>query len=131
MMAKKSCRKRPCAICRKWFLPDVRQKGRQRTCGPVCRKERHRRQCEAWNRKNKAQSQNNYLGKKLEKIADQKVANDKVAPNSYKKHLPRQTKPVLPIDIIVTKYGIKSAIMVQYVAAQILNQTRVRPSGSP
>lgn len=125
-MAKKSSRKRPCAVCRKWFLPNVRQKGRQKTCGPDCQKERHRRQCEAWNRKNKAYSKNNYLGKKLEKVADKKIT-----PNSYKKYFPRQTKPVLPIDIIVTKYGIKSAIMVQYVAAQIINQTRVRSTGFP
>ena len=53
-------------FCRKWFLPDVRQKGRQKTCSPACQRELHRRQCEQWNRKNKAVAANNYLAKKLE-----------------------------------------------------------------
>jgi len=34
-MAKNSRGKRPCSICRKWFTPDVRQKGRQKTCSPA------------------------------------------------------------------------------------------------
>jgi integrase len=42
-------RKRPCKICRKWFLPDVRQAGRQKTCSAGCRRELHRRSCAEWN----------------------------------------------------------------------------------
>jgi hypothetical protein len=46
---------------------DVRQKGRQKTCGkPDCMKEQHRRQSEKWNKKNKEYFKNNYLGKKIE-----------------------------------------------------------------
>lgn len=63
-------RKRPCSICRKWFLPDVRQKGRQVTCSPECRKERHRRKCAEWNRKHCANSKSDYLSKKLEETAE-------------------------------------------------------------
>jgi hypothetical protein len=66
-MAKNSRGKRPCSICRKWFQPDVRQKGRQKTCGPDCKNELHRRQCDEWNKKNKEYFKNNYLGKKIEK----------------------------------------------------------------
>jgi len=123
-MAKKSRRKRPCCICRKWFLPDVRQKGRQKTCGPDCQNELHRRQCADWNKKNKAYFKNNYLGKKLEK-----AAGSKTVPDSSKTSLPPQTKPVLPIEIITTEYGIKPAIIVQYLVTQIINQTRARPTG--
>ena len=65
-MAKNLCGKRPCSICRKWFQPDVRQKGRQKTCSPDCRQELHRRQCDKWNKKNKEYFKNNYLGKKIE-----------------------------------------------------------------
>jgi len=68
-MAKSSSGKRPCCICRKWFKPDVRQKGRQKTCGrPACKTELHRRHCQKWNKKNGEYVKNNYLGKKLEKI---------------------------------------------------------------
>ena len=114
-MAKRSRGKRPCCICRKWFLPDVRQKGRQKTCSPDCKKEQHRRQCQAWNKKNKAYFKNNYLGRKLEKTLEQQRASPKIP-------LSRQTQPVLPIEIIVTEYGIEPAIIVQYLAAQIVSQ---------
>lgn len=45
-------KKRPCAVCRSWFLPDVRVGVRQRTCGAgECQRERHRRACGAWRRR--------------------------------------------------------------------------------
>ena len=120
-MAKNLRGKRPCSICRKWFLPDVRQKGRQKTCGPVCQKELHRRQCEKWNKKNKACFKNDYLGNKIEKIVDQQTA-----PTSQKAPLTRRAMPVLPMDIIATEYGIKTAIIVQYLVTRIINHTRNR-----
>ncbi len=123
-MARNSRGKRPCCICRKWFLPDVRQKGRQKTCSPACKNERHRRQCKDWNKKNKAYFKNNYLGKKLEKNVDHQTAS-----TSRKTSLTRKTKPVLPIEIIATEYGIKPAIIIQYLAAQIVNQTNGRSTG--
>ncbi len=123
-MARNSRGKRPCCICRKWFLPDVRQKGRQKTCSPDCKNERHRRQCEAWNKKNKAYFKNDYLGKKLEKNVNQQTASA-----SRKISLTSKTKPVLPIEIIATEYGIKPAIIIQYLATQIVNQSNGWPSG--
>jgi hypothetical protein len=126
MMTRNSCGKRPCCICRKWFLPDVRQKGRQKTCNPDCKKELHRRQCKNWNKKNKAYFQNNYLGKKLEKAVDQETVSA-----SRKTLLTHKTKPILPIEIITTEYGIKPAIIIQYLTAQIVNQTQCRSSGFP
>ena len=120
IMAKNSCKKRPCSICRRWFAPDIRQIGRQRTCSPDCRSELHRRQCEDWNNKNRAYHKNNYLSKKLEKIADSTVKQ--IAPETF---FPRQTKPVLPIEIVTTEYGIKAATMLQYLVAQVVNHTRV------
>ncbi|MEA3416175.1 MAG: hypothetical protein U9R02_08490 [Thermodesulfobacteriota bacterium] len=36
-------RKRPCRVCRRWFLPDGRLKNRQKTCGnPECQRKWHR-----------------------------------------------------------------------------------------
>lgn len=125
-MAKNSRGKRPCSICRKWFAPDVRQKGRQKTCSLACQDERHRRQCEKWNRKNKAVGPNNYLAKKLENaVADQTKAG--TLPIS----LQRQTEPVLPLDVIVAAYGIEPAIIMRYVVTQIINHTNHRSRGHP
>ncbi len=124
-MAKSSRGKRPCAICRKWFQPDVRQKGRQRTCNPACRKELHRRQCAKLNKKNQSDSKNNYLAKKLEDAVNQEKPNAAVAT----KLLQRQTKPALPFEVIVAEYGIKAAIVIQYLVIQIT--AHCRPHKAP
>ena len=120
-MAKSSRGKRPCSICRKWFQPDVRQKGRQKTCSPACRKELHRRQCEEWNKNNQSDSKNNHLAKKLEEAVDQEKFNTAVVSTS----LQRQTKPVLPLEVIISEYGIKTAIIIQYLVAQIITHCRI------
>jgi hypothetical protein len=42
-------RKRPCSLCRKWFVPQRRAGDRQRVCSAErCQAERHRRACERW-----------------------------------------------------------------------------------
>ncbi len=65
-MAKTPTRKRPCRICRRWFLPHPRLKDRQKTCGnSPCQREWHRRKCEQWNHNNVDYFKDNYLDKKL------------------------------------------------------------------
>lgn len=123
-MARNSSGKRPCSICRKWFQPDVRQKGRQKTCGPDCQNELHRRQCEEWNRKNKAYFKNTYLDKKIEKAVDQQTD----LPCKQIRSKPN-TKPILPIETIATEYGTKSAIITQYLVAQVIHYTHEMTSG--
>jgi len=59
--------KRPCRICRRWFIPHPRLGERQRTCGDShCRKEWHRKRCAEWNRQNAEYFRTNYLQKKLD-----------------------------------------------------------------
>src|SRR5882672_9251083 len=42
-------RKKPCCICRRWFLPDARAGSRQRACGAEeCQRARHREADRAW-----------------------------------------------------------------------------------
>ncbi len=118
-MAKNSRGKRPCSICRKWFAPDVRQKGRQRTCSPACQNELHRRQCEKWNRKNKAVCKNNYLANKLEEAENLKTSGKSPPLTSQ-----NQIEPVLPMEVVTAEYGIKSATIIQYLVAQVVNHTR-------
>jgi len=119
MMAKNLRGKRPCSICRKWFAPDVRQKGRQKTCSPACQNELHRRQCEKWNRTNKAVCKNNYLAKKLEETVDLQASGTFPLLSSQ-----RQKEPVLPMEVITTEYGIKPAIIIQYIVAQVISHAR-------
>jgi len=47
-------KKRPCSECRRWFLPDPRVGGRQKTCGAAaCQRARHERACRDWRTKNR------------------------------------------------------------------------------
>jgi hypothetical protein len=42
-------RKRPCRICRCWFVPHPRAGDRQHVCSAAdCQRERHRRACQRW-----------------------------------------------------------------------------------
>ncbi len=67
MSARGEFRKRPCRICRRWFMPNPRVKDRQKTCGAeACKDEWHRRQCAQWNRENPEYFQDIHLRRKLE-----------------------------------------------------------------
>ncbi len=125
-MAKNSLGKRPCSICRKWFQPDVRQKGRQTTCSSGCRNERHRRQCEKWNKKNKEDFKNNYLHKKIDIAEEKQLELCQTHTSALKRRPPpkRQVKPVLPCDVIARELGIKNLIIIQYLVFQITKQIR-------
>jgi hypothetical protein len=59
--------KRPCRICRKWFVPHPRLGDRQMTCGAAeCQKQWHKRKCAEWNRNNSAYYREIYLNKRLQ-----------------------------------------------------------------
>ena len=125
-MANTKPRKRPCSICRKWFLPDVRQKGRQTTCSLKCREKKHRRQCEAWNRKNKAYFKAIYLNQKL-------AQTNKPPPDhpteSKKKYSPPSCRVNLhlPYDVIENQIGAGPCVVVQYLIEQIVCRSHRNP----
>lgn len=128
-------RKRPCSICRKWFLPDVRQKGRQTTCSPECRKERHRRQCERWNRENKSYFKDIYLGQKLDGSAEPPPA--KPPPTQTRSVLGQKMTPTssrrlcldLPSDVIENELGERKVIILDYYMKQIIHHLRPNVKG--
>jgi hypothetical protein len=67
-MRQRIFRKRPCRVCRRWFRPDPRQKERQYVCGDEdCQRERHRRNCEDWHRRNPDYDRETRLRSKLKK----------------------------------------------------------------
>jgi hypothetical protein len=123
-MPKAKSRKRPCRICRRWFLPDVRHQDRQNTCGrSECRDEWHRRQCAEWNRKNKEYFKANYLVKKLEKVNDLHVGvlpvkTPTVPAPRIRLHLPRQD--------IQDVMGPKLLVIIEYIIEQIIQRQRLR-----
>ena len=59
-------RKRPCRICRKWFLPHPRAGDRQHVCSdPGCQRERNRRACAAWRRRHPDYDREDRLRRRL------------------------------------------------------------------
>ncbi len=48
-----SAKRDRCRICLKWFVPSAHEGKRQQVCGRrACQKERHRRDCAAWRKRN-------------------------------------------------------------------------------
>ena len=81
-------RKRPCRICRRWFLPHPRSGSRQRVCSsPSCQRERHVRACRAWHGRNPGYDPEDRLRRRLWREVpggsarlDWQVARDAVGP---------------------------------------------------
>lgn len=123
-MQKARTRKRPCKICRKWFMPDPRQVGRQTTCGdPLCQKENHRRQCAQWNQKNRDYFKANYLSEKLART------KDPLAPPMNEPTVVTPTSCIrlgLPVDLVAEVIGVRHLIILEYILAQVMRRSSVR-----
>jgi hypothetical protein len=127
-MSRNARKKRPCCICRKWFNPDVRQRKRQVTCGdPACRRERHRRQCREWNRKNKDYFKGNYLNSKNEKIVQAACGSDgrRKARDAPSKSTPdSRLDPLVPRDVVLDWFGPQFSILIDYLSEQIVRRVK-------
>ncbi len=137
-MAKKSCGKRPCSICHKWFQPDVRQKDRQKTCGrSKCQTELHRRNCHDYNKRNKEEFANNYLEKKLGQVEPKtaKENNKEPPPDPIHSEVALISPPaspfVLPVEIITKECGARNMIIIHYLVRKIISQCQSQNRGIP
>jgi len=113
-MTRSPTRKRPCRICKRWFIPHPRLKDRQKTCGnPSCRQEWHRRKCEQWNHNNVDYFKDNYLDKKLEQTS---------TPRS-------RLKTGLPLCYVQQLIGTPQLIIIEYLSQLLLRRCRylIRP----
>ena len=74
-------KKRPCRLCRKWFLPNARAGARQRVCsGPECQRERHRRSCAEWHARNRDDEREERLRGRLLAEPDKPVVTPALDP---------------------------------------------------
>lgn len=61
-------RRKPCAVCGKWFRPDPRVGERQHTCGRAeCRRVWHLRSCRKWHQANPDYDRHTRLQRRLVK----------------------------------------------------------------
>ena len=108
MVRKGVLKKRPCRICRRWFMPNPKVKDDQKTCGdPWCKREWHRKKCAEWNRKNADYFKANYLQKKLDAV----TLPEGTCKSS--RHKPR-LKLGLPFSSFQEAISIQQAVIIEY-----------------
>ena len=111
-------KKRPCRICRRWFLPNARVKDRQMTCGdPACKREWHRRKCQQWNRANRDYFRANYLQKKLDGAQGDNAAKapTKAPPKTL-------SKSGLPLGFVQEVIGVHHLLIIEYLAQLLMRR---------
>ena len=115
-MRKMLARKRPCRICRRWFMPNPRRKDRQKTCGNhQCQREWHRKMCEKWNRENADYFRTNYLQKKIEAATGGDQSKTTFQPESSVSVLPESRfKSGLPQKYVQEVIGIQHLVIIEY-----------------
>ena len=120
MTRKAASRKRPCRICKRWFLPNPRLGPRQMTCGDkACQREWHRKKCEKWNRDNPDYFKSNYLQKKLKSLQDRKPKPQANPPPKLPSPAKRPITMIDPRDFqeVITP---EQAVLIEYIVKQLL-----------
>ena len=102
------CRKRPCRICRRWFIPNPRLKDRQKTCGdPECQRRWHKKKCAEWNKRNPDYFRTNYLQKKI-------IAATETLHQTPSLKLNNRLKSGLPLSYVQEVISIQHIIIIEY-----------------
>jgi len=125
-------KKRPCRICRKWFIPDPRVGNRQKTCGdPECKRQWHVRKCSDWNKKHRTYFQEIYLAAKLQGLdpANSTIAASNSpplasAPACRDPVSGSTTFPQLPHSLVQEVIGAQHIVIIDYLARQLLRSVK-------
>ena len=122
-MPKTPIRKRPCRICRQWFLPDPRLKNRQMTCGNAeCQRQWHKKKCTEWNRKNTDYFRTNYLQKKIDTATQPRGDPEAAIPAHHLVKAPASRMSTgMPLEYVKDVLGVQLVIIQEYLA-QLLDQ---------
>lgn len=129
-MPRRKSKKRPCRICRKWFIPNPRAGDRQRTCGDhECMSKWHAKKCAEWNRKNRKYAQEKYLHDKLVIAVNQNDACKKpsVADATVKAPVSvihPASFPQLPRSLIQEVIGVQQLVIIEYVGRQLFRSVQ-------
>ncbi len=106
--------KRPCSICRRWFLPNPRVGKRQRACGkPECQKGRRRKTQANWRRRN--------LDYAIAWRLDRRTAQTQPPPEPLRLPAPLQQ---LPWDFAKDQFGAQGADFIGVMGALIVRSAK-------
>jgi len=115
MTAPRKLKKRPCSVCRRWFLPDPRVAHCQKTCGAVCGKARAARREAAWRGKNPDYGEHQRLAAALAQ-ADQMAIEIQPASAPLAR---------LPWRLVKTALGSKNAVVLAFALRLQARQTQM------
>lgn len=124
-MPRRTSKKRPCRICRKWFTPDPRVGDRQKTCGDhECMRKWHTKKCAEWNRNNRKCAQENYLHDKLAQAVGESDDTKKTPAAGSASIPPVSTSysasfPQLPRCLVQEVIGAQQLVIIEYIARQL------------
>jgi hypothetical protein len=100
--------------------------------------ELHRRNCHDYNKRNKEESANNYLGKKLEHVKPKTVKENNKKPPPDPTHPKVSQFPLLstlpfslPVEIIIKEYGVRNMVIIHYLVRKIITQLQSKDRGVP
>jgi hypothetical protein len=130
MSSRRKSKKRPCRICRKWFIPHPRVGKRQKTCGDhECMRKWHARKCAEWNRKNRSCAQENYWSTRLALAIDEKecTKGTSAAATATKSRISASISapfPQLPRSLIQEAIGAQQLVIMEYVAQQLFRSVQ-------
>ena len=123
MTSRRKSKKRPCRICRKWYLPNPRVAERQKTCGAeICKKKWHAKKCEEWNKNHPSYFSEIYLSKKLavDEVDIKTIDNQNNHFSKSSNALPALTHPAifkkLPWELIQEVMGTQYLVITGYIA---------------
>jgi len=125
-MPRRKSKKRPCRICRKWFLPNPRVGDRQKTCGdPECMRKWHAGKCAEWNRKNRRCAQENYLHDKLTLAVGESEEDTRARPSKSSDFASDSAFfPQLPRSLIQEVIGAQQLVIIEYLGRQLLRSVQ-------
>lgn len=103
-------RSRPCSVCRRWFVPDARVRGCQRTCGPSCRRELKRRTQAAWLERNPGYWAARRLRRQEARIT---FRNEAKKPEIPARRPPDAVRSI-PTEIVQDAIGVKGLVLTQF-----------------
>jgi hypothetical protein len=115
MDAKPRLRKRPCSVCKRWFMPDSRVRHCQKTCSEDCGKKRAARRQADWRRKKPDHSEELRVRRAVRR-AEQDGAVIEVRPRDG-------LLAKVPWAIVQTAMGTKNAVIIAF-ALRLLDRDR-------
>lgn len=120
-MLKTPTRKRPCRICRRWFVPNPRLKDRQMTCATAkCQRQWHKKKCAEWNRKNTDYFKSNYLQKKIDTATQCRGDPETQLSAKHLDKLPASRMQTgMPLEYVKELIGVRWVIIHEYLAQQL------------